>query len=210
MKQGKFITLEGTEGAGKSTALEAIKKWFEDTGIKVLLTREPGGTPVAEKIRELLLDNKNYTMLEDTELLLMFAARSQHLNELIFPALKKGKWVLCDRFTDATFAYQGGGRGVALKRIELLEQWVQGDFRPDLTLLLDIPVELGLARAGNRGQLDRFEQEHVEFFQRVRQLYLKRAEQYPSQYRIIDATQSIHNVQSQITTTLTDFVENMK
>lgn len=209
MAKGKFITLEGTEGAGKSTALEAIKSWFDRANIDVVLTREPGGTPVAEKIRDLLLDNKNYDMLEDTELLLMFAARSQHINELIRPTLKKGKWILCDRFTDATYAYQGGGRGIDMKRIASLEQWVQGDLRPDLTLLLDLSVEQGLARAGKRGSLDRFEREHIEFFQQVRQVYLQRAADFPNQYRIIDASQSIDAVREQIHSVLSDYVESI-
>lgn len=209
MAKGKFITLEGTEGAGKSTALEAIKTWFHNADIDVVVTREPGGTPVAEKIRDLLLDNKNYDMLEDTELLLMFAARSQHINELIKPTLKKGKWILCDRFTDATYAYQGGGRGIDMKRIALLEEWVQGELKPDLTLLLDLTVEQGLARAGKRGSLDRFEQEHIAFFQQVRNVYLQRARDFPRQYRVIDASQSIEGVRGQIDAVLEDFLQSI-
>ena len=144
-------------------------------------------------------------MSDDTELLLMFAARAQHLNELITPSLASGQWILCDRFTDATYAYQGGGRGIALNRIAQLEQWVQGELRPDLTLLLDLPVEQGLARAGQRGDLDRFEQEKNSFFERVRQAYLDRAEHYPNQYRIINASQGIEEVRQQIHQVLTEY-----
>jgi len=196
--QGKFITLEGIEGAGKSTAMNTIRQHLEQAGVELVVTREPGGTPLAEKIRTLLLDKNNTTIESDTELLLMFAARAQHLGELILPALRQGKWVLCDRFTDATYAYQGGGRGIDVQRIALLEQWVQGDLRPDVTLLLDLSVEQGLNRAGQRGELDRFEQEKQDFFERIRASYQQRARQYPKQFRIIDASQSLLQVQQQI------------
>jgi len=196
--QGKFITLEGTEGAGKSTALSYIEEKIRSAGIELVVTREPGGTELGEKIRALLLDKNHSVMCDDTELLLMFAARAQHLEELIKPALAKGQWVLCDRFTDATYAYQGGGRGLNKSHIATLEILVQGELRPELTLLLDIPVEQGLARAGERGELDRFEKEKVEFFERVRKTYLERASQNPGQYRIIDASQSIAGVQQQL------------
>ena len=196
--QGKFITLEGTEGAGKSTALFFVEEKIRAAGVDLVVTREPGGTELGEKIRALLLDKNHSSMCDDTELLLMFAARAQHLDELIKPALANGQWVLCDRFTDATYAYQGGGRGLNLDHIATLEKLVQGTLRPDITLLLDIPVEQGLARAGERGELDRFEQEKVEFFERVRQTYLDRSSQYPNQYRVIDASKTIAEVQHQL------------
>jgi len=205
MSAGKFITLEGSEGAGKSTAMEAVQAWAQQNGVDFIVTREPGGTPLAEKIRDLLLDKNHTSMSDDTELLLMFAARAQHIHELIQPAIADGQWVLCDRFTDATYAYQGGGRGIANERIAQLEQWVQGDLRPDLTLLLDLPVEQGLARAGQRGDLDRFEQEQTAFFERVRLAYLERARQFSHQYRIIDASQDVDSVRKQIVEVLTGF-----
>ncbi|WP_455365500.1 dTMP kinase [Kaarinaea lacus] len=205
MSVGKFITLEGSEGAGKSTAMQAVQAWAQQAGVEFVITREPGGTPLAEKIRELLLDKRHTSMSDDTELLLMFAARAQHINELIKPAIANSQWVLCDRFTDATYAYQGGGRGIAKARIAQLEQWVQGELRPDLTLLLDLPVEQGLERAGQRGDLDRFEQEQTAFFERVRDAYLERAQQFPQQYRIIDASQDIASVRQQIFEVLTKF-----
>ena len=207
MSVGKFITLEGSEGAGKSTAMEAVQSWAQQAGLDFVITREPGGTPLAEKIRELLLDKNHTSMSDDTELLLMFAARAQHINELIQPSMATGQWVICDRFTDATYAYQGGGRGIDNERIAQLEQWVQGELRPDLTLLLDLPVEQGLARAGQRGDLDRFEQEQTAFFERVRAAYLDRARQFPRQYRIIDASQDIDLVRDQIFQVLTNFME---
>ena len=207
---GKFITLEGGEGAGKSTALAFIAQEIRHHGIDLVLTREPGGTPLGEKLRELLLDYKNDLMCDDTELLLMFAARAQHLAQVIEPALNTDQWVLCDRFTDATYAYQGGGRGIDLQRIAQLEQWVQGDRRPDLTLLLDVPVEIGLQRINTRketqGQRDRFERERGSFFDKVRQTYLARARQYPQQYRIIDASQSLDAVQQKLQQVLSTYI----
>jgi dTMP kinase len=207
---GKFITLEGGEGAGKTTALLFIQQVLGEHGVSPLLTREPGGTPLGEKLRELLLDYKNDRMCDDTELLLMFAARAQHLAQLIEPALQQDRWVLCDRFTDATYAYQGGGRGIDMARIQQLEQWVQGERRPDLTILLDVPVEIGMQRLTTRestnGEHDRFERERSEFFHKVRQTYLARARQFPQQYRIIDASQSLENVQQQLRQVLTDFL----
>jgi dTMP kinase len=208
---GKFITLEGGEGAGKSTALAFIAQLIRDQGIDLILTREPGGTPLGEKLRELLLDYKNEQMSDDTELLLMFAARAQHLAQIIEPALLAGKWVLCDRFTDATYAYQGGGRGIDMQRIAQLEQWVQGERRPDLTMLLDVPVEIGMQRIATReatkGQRDRFERERHSFFEKVRQTYLHRAQQYRSQYQVIDASQSLENVQQQLQRVLISYIE---
>jgi len=202
MKKGFFITLEGGEGAGKSTQMAFVQQRLQDSlqtaGKSLQVTREPGGTVLGEQIRTLLLDHRQTVMNGDTELLLMFAARAQHLAQLIHPTLAVGDWVLCDRFTDATYAYQGGGRGIALSRIAALENWVQGELRPDLTLLLDLPVEVGMARARERGELDRFEREQRAFFERVRQTYRERAAEEPSRYHIIDAAQSIEQVQSQI------------
>ena len=192
---GLFITLEGPEGAGKSTNREYLAQRLRDHGHDVELTREPGGTPLAERIRELLLTPADEPMNSDTELLLVFAARAQHLAQVIRPALARGAIVLCDRFTDATYAYQGGGRGLSVQRIELLEQFVQGDMRPDLTLIFDLPVEVGLSRAAARGRLDRFEQEGLDFFEAVRAAYLDRARHNPQRYHVIDAGQSLSAVQ---------------
>ena len=204
---GKFITVEGGEGGGKSTNMAFVETYLATKGIDLVVSREPGGTELSEKIRGLLLDPENKGMASDTELLLMFAARAQHLDELIQPALNAGKWVLCDRFTDATYAYQGGGRGLPMQRISQLETWVQGDLRPDLTLLLDLPVALGMERAGKRGSLDRFEQEEMAFFERVRACYLERARQKPGQYRIIDASKPLDEVQRQISVVLDQALE---
>ena len=206
MKKGLFITLEGGEGAGKSTQLAYIRQRLEAAGVTLHVTREPGGTPLGEQIRELLLDHRQTDMATDTELLLMFAARAQHLAERIRPALAAGEWVLCDRFTDATYAYQGGGRGIDPQRIAVLENWVQGTLRPDLTLLLDLPVNVGMARANGRGELDRFEREQQAFFDRVRVAYLAQAEREPGRYRVLDASQSIENVQRQIDAVLNPFL----
>lgn len=204
---GLFITLEGPEGAGKSTNREYLAERLREQGIGVLLTREPGGTPLAERIRELLLDPSDEPMAADTELLLVFAARAQHLQQVIRPALAKGSVVLCDRFTDATYAYQGGGRGLSIERIAQLEQFVQGELRPDLTLIFDLPVEIGLARAAARGRLDRFEQEGRGFFEAVRQAYLQRAKQAPQRYRVLDAGQTLAQVQADIDVLLPSLLE---
>lgn len=204
---GLFITLEGPEGAGKSTNREYLADRLREQGVDVLLTREPGGTPLAERIRELLLDPSDEPMAADTELLLVFAARAQHLQQVIRPALAKGSVVLCDRFTDATYAYQGGGRGLSIERIAQLEQFVQGELRPDLTLIFDLPVEVGLARAAARGRLDRFEQEGRGFFEAVRQAYLQRAAQAPQRYRVLDAGQSLAQVQADIDALLPSLLE---
>lgn len=195
---GLFITLEGPEGAGKSTNREYLAQRLRESGLDVVLTREPGGTPLAERIRELLLAPADEAMNSDTELLLVFAARAQHIAQVIHPALARGAIVLCDRFTDATYAYQGGGRGLSVQRIEQLENFVQGDMRPDLTLIFDLPVEVGLSRAAARGRLDRFEQEGLDFFQAVRDSYLARASQDAQRYRIIDAGQTLSAVQSDL------------
>jgi len=195
---GKFITLEGTEGVGKTTNLEYIQKALLERGIPLLVTREPGGTPLAEELRELLLAPREEQVDPKAELLMVFAARAQHLHQKILPALEAGTWVLSDRFTDATYAYQGYGRGLPLDVITDLEQMVQGSVRPDLTIVLDIDVETGLARASARGDLDRFEQEKMAFFENVRQGYQTRAAADPSRYRVVDAGQSLAGVQADI------------
>ena len=208
--RGRFITLEGSEGSGKSTNLAHVHQRLQQAGIDVVLTREPGGTEIGEAIRELLLDAAQHHMCSDTELLLMFAARAQHLDELIVPTLEAGRWVLCDRFTDATYAYQGAGRGIPHHRIALLEEWVQGKLRPDLTLFLDLPVSQGLARAGERGELDRFEQEQNEFFERVREGYHAQAESDPQRYRIIDASKPLTDVQLQLDGVIDSYLQEQR
>ena len=207
---GLFITLEGPEGAGKSTNREYLAALLREQGLEVVLSREPGGTPLAERIRELLLTPSDELMHSDTELLLVFAARAQHLAEVIRPALQRGAVVLCDRFTDATYAYQGGGRGLSEARIAELEQFVQGDLRPDLTLVFDLPVEVGLARASARGRLDRFEQEGQGFFEAVRQAYLQRAQKAPERYRVLDAAQTLEQVQRDIDAVLPLILERCR
>ncbi|MBH3411687.1 dTMP kinase [Pseudomonas putida] len=207
---GLFITLEGPEGAGKSTNRDYLAARLREQGLDVVLTREPGGTPLAEKIRELLLAPSAEVMAADTELLLVFAARAQHLAEVIRPALARGAVVLCDRFTDATYAYQGGGRGLSVERIAALEQFVQADLRPDLTLVFDLPVEVGLARAAARGRLDRFEQEGQAFFEAVRQAYLQRAHGEPQRYSLLDAAQPLEAVQRAIDALLPGIVERCR
>lgn len=204
--RGKFITIEGTEGVGKTTNMSFVQQYLQGAGKTVIVTREPGGTDIGEKIREMLLDASNTALVDDAELLLMFAARAQHIHQVIEPALKSGQWVLCDRFTDATYAYQGGGRGIDTDRIAVLESWVQGALRPDLTLLLDIPVKTGLTRASQRSEPDRFEQERQSFFEKVRQAYLDRANNDTQHYRIIDASQQLENVQKQIVQALKDIL----
>lgn len=206
MKRGRFITLEGGEGAGKSTSMTFVCEYLKQIGREVLATREPGGTPLGESIRELLLHGKQ-GMGSDTELLLMFAARAEHLQQIIHPALNRGIDVVCDRFTDATYAYQGGGRGIPADRIGALETWVQGAFRPDLTLLLDIPVAQGLTRAGNRSTPDRFEREQHAFFERVRQRYLETAAREPRRVRVIDASLDLPAVHLQLRAAL-DSIES--
>ena len=203
---GRFITLEGIEGVGKTSNIAYVQCLLKDKSIPVLLTREPGGTALAENIRQLLLDKDQESIAEQTELLMMFAARAQHIKHVINPALEQGIWVICDRFTDATYAYQGGGRNMALSAIQWLESFVQADLRPDLTLLLDAPVQLGMQRVVQRGKMDRFESEKVAFFEKVRQAYLTIAKQQPERVKIIDATQSLENVQSQISNILSPFI----
>lgn len=208
MTTSRFITIEGIEGGGKSTCLNLIAQRIRAQGHALLETREPGGTPLGEALRELLLGHKHDGMSDDAELLMMFAARAEHLRARIEPALADGVWVLCDRFTDATFAYQGYGRGMDLERIRVLEQWVQGERRPDLTLLLDLPVEVGLQRAGKRSTPDRFERQALEFFERVRDGYLQIAAAAPGRYRVIDASQDISQVSEQIGTVIGEYLRS--
>lgn len=205
---GKFLTIEGTEGVGKSTNLVFVRDWLIARGLEVIVTREPGGTPMAEEIRSLLLSKRDEPVDETAELLLVFAARAQHLAQVIKPALARGAWVLSDRFTDATYAYQGGGRGLDKAVIEKLEQLVQGDVRPDLTLILDIEVELGLNRARQRGELDRFESETISFFERVRAAYRQRAQVAPERYALVDAGKSLPEVQAGIASVLSRLLDS--
>ena len=205
--QGQFITLEGPEGGGKSTNLLWMESFLIEQGIDVVVTREPGGTEIGEAIRHILLNKDFDAMCDDTELLLMFAARAQHIQEKIKPALAEGKWVISDRFTDATYAYQGGARGLDMARIAQIEQWVQQGFQPNLTFIFDLPVEIGMSRVLSRSQetgqvIDRFEQEKQAFFEKVRAAYLARANQSPARYKVLDASQPIDSVQQQIKTRL--------
>ena len=207
---GLFITLEGPEGAGKSTNRDYLAERLRAQGIEVVLTREPGGTPLAERIRDVLLTPGDEPMNPDTELLLVFAARAQHLAEVIRPALARGAVVICDRFTDSTYAYQGGGRGLSMERITALETFVQGDLRPDLTLLFDLPVEVGMARASARGRLDRFELEGQAFFDAVRSAFLQRAKAEPTRYYLLDAAQPLSQVQQAIDALLPTLLERSR
>ena len=201
-----FITLEGGEGAGKSTNLEFVRQRLRRDGHDVVVTREPGGTELGERVRDILLHGRELHISAESEMLLMFAARAEHIVRVIRPALDAGKIVLCDRFTDATYAYQGGGRGIPAARIATIESWVQGDLRPDLTLLFDVPVEDGRRRAGQRSEPDRFEQESNDFFVRVHATYLARARSEPARIRVIDASQSLELVEKQIGTVLKEVV----
>ena len=205
MQQGLFITLEGVEGAGKSTLMAYAAEYFFGKGRDVIQTREPGGTKTGEQIRSILLDSENTGVTDNTELLLMFAARMQHIDEIINPAIESGKIVICDRFTDASYAYQGAGRGLNVTRIEVLEEWVQQSLKPDLTLLFDLDVETGLRRASKRSEADRFEQEEISFFERIRECYLERAKKEPERFRLVDASQSFENVKQQIQTILEEY-----
>ncbi|MDN0084431.1 dTMP kinase [Crenobacter sp. SG2305] len=201
MARGRFITLEGLDGAGKSTHLAFIRDWLAERRIETVFTREPGGTPLGEKLRELLLDVDTEATL-DTETLLMFAGRMEHIARVIEPALAAGRWLVSDRFTDATFAYQGGGRGVAAERIRVLEDWVQQGLQPDLTLLLDVPLSVSQARMAASRTLDRFEQEAADFHERVRAAYLVRAAAEPARFAVIDASRDITSIQRDIATHL--------
>ena len=208
MKPGRFITFEGIEGAGKSCNVSHAGMLLKNSAKSVMLTREPGGTPLGESLRELLLDHKHDDISSTAELLLMFAARAQHLQSKILPALERGEWVICDRFTDATYAYQGGGRNLDTAAIAGLEKLVQGEHRPDLTILLDLPVPMGLERAGKRSAPDRFEKEKHDFFERVRRAYLQIAERDPQRVKVVDASVPLEQVQQQIKIVLSAFLES--
>jgi dTMP kinase len=200
MERGKFITIEGIEGVGKSTNMKVLVERIEASGHRVLTTREPGGTPMAEEIREILVRPADEAIPEIAELLLIFAARSLNVNNVIIPALDAGIWVISDRFTDSSRAYQGGGRGIPMETIDLLADWVHGDAWPDLTILLDAPVEIGMERAGDRSAPDRFEQERHDFFERVRECYLQLASQEPSRFVVIDTTRNLAEVKADVAT----------
>lgn len=202
---GKFITLEGIEGVGKTSNLNFIKELLESSGHDCVVTREPGGTNLGEALRGLLLSHSDENMSPDAELLMMFAARAEHLSKVILPAIENDQTVLCDRFTEATYAYQGGGRQLDTDKISKLEAWVQGELRPDLTIILDAPVEIGRARAGSRSEPDRIELEKDEFFQRVRNAYIELASQHPQRICLIDASKDLSDVQKQIHEKLVEF-----
>lgn len=197
-QRGCFVSIEGVEGVGKSTNLEFVERLLTEAKIDFVTTREPGGTNISEKIREILLDKSNVGMSHKTELMLVFAARAQHVEQLIEPNIAAGRWVVTDRFTDSTYAYQGGGREMSLDLIKWLDDFAINSYQPDLTLLLDLPTEVGLARANRRGELDRFESESASFFTRVRDGFLQRAEQAPERFCIIDASQDLNTVQTSI------------
>ncbi len=204
--RGKFITLEGIDGAGKSTHLAWLERFLLARGKEVRVTREPGGTPLGETLRGLLLDH-TMAMHRDTETLLMFASRREHLDKVISPALEAGVWVVSDRFTDATFAYQGGGRGVDWDQLRVLEAWVQGGLQPDLTLLFDVPLDVGRERVAGTRELDRFEREQEAFFGRVRDAYLRRAREHPDRIRVIDSTYNVSDIQKQLEVILISYCE---
>jgi len=205
MERGKFITVEGIEGTGKSTNIVFLTSLIEKQGFEVVRTREPGGTPMAEKIRQLLLDHGQEPLPEIAELLLFFASRSLHLRNAIVPALEDGKWVVCDRFTDASRAYQGSGRGLDVDRIERLADWVQEGLEPDLTLLLDAPAEIGMQRAADRGEADRMDSQELSFYRRVREGYLTLADMHPERFAVVDASRPLEQVQESIATAIAEF-----
>jgi dTMP kinase len=205
-RKGFFVVLEGGEGVGKSTNLQFIQQYLQQNAIPFETSREPGGTELAEKIRELILTKHQEPVANITELLLVFAARAQHLAQKIFPVINSGSWMICDRFTDATYAYQGGGRQLSKQLIEQLEQLVQGDLRPDCVIVLDADPELGRVRAQARAELDRMESEQISFHQRVREAYLQRAKQYPEKYAVIDASQNLEKVQQDIRQVLNSLI----
>lgn len=207
-KRGRFLTIEGVEGVGKSTNLEFMQSLLREAGIDYVTTREPGGTDISEKIRDILLDKSHVEMSDKTELMLVFAARAQHLHEVIEPNLASGRWVISDRFTDSTYAYQGGGREMPEGLIAEIDKFAINQYQPDLTVLLDLPEEIGLARAGRRGELDRFESESGQFFQRVRSAFLGRAERYSERIRVIDASVEIEAVQAAIREVLEPYLKN--
>ena len=208
MERGKFITIEGIEGDGKSTNMATLVDCLETAGHKVLQTREPGGTPLAEDIRDILMNRGDEPVPEIAEVLLMFAARSFNVNNVIVPALDAGTWVVCDRFTDSTRAYQGGGRGIPMDTIDRVADWVHGDTWPDVTILLDAPVEVGMERAGRRSEPDRFEQERHDFFQRVRECYLQLAISEPDRFVVIDTTRSLEEVANDIRALVSQVLDN--
>jgi dTMP kinase len=203
---GRFVTVEGIEGAGKTSCLTFLRSRLEAAGKRVVQTREPGGTPLGEEVRDLLLDHRADGMTDDAELLLVFAARAEHVARVIRPALAAGDWVICDRFTDATYAYQGGGRGIENERIAVLEHWVQGNLRPDLTVVLDVPVDIGLARAGARSAPDRFESEQAAFHAAVRDTYLRIAAREPERVRLVDAARPLAAVQASLAQAIDGFL----
>ena len=207
---GQFITIEGIEGAGKTSCIGCVERLLTRNSIEYITTREPGGTNLAEKIRHILLETKDEPPVDLCELLLIFAGRAQHIHNVILPALNAGIWVVCDRFTDATYAYQGAGRGLPAELIEQMEVIVQGSIRPDLTLIFDIQAHLGLERASQRSNPDRFEREEIEFFNRARECYLARASAFPNRCKLIDASKSISQVQSELNDLLRDFVVSRK
>jgi len=197
-RTNKFITIEGIEGVGKSTCVNFLKTYLQQRALDFIVTREPGGTPIAEEIRAVLLAHHQETMVADTEVLLFFAGRAQHIATVIKPALNAGKYVICDRFTDASYAYQAAGRGITKERIDILAQWVHADLQPDLTCLLVAPVKIALSRAKGRSAPDRIELEQENFFSRVQDAYLRRAEAFPERYRIIDASRAPNKVQDEL------------
>jgi len=209
LRPGRFITLEGGEGVGKSSNMAFIAEQLSSRGIPVYRTREPGGTAFAEAVRDLLVQKDGAAPTAKAELLLIFAARDSHLQDVILPRLAQGEWVLCDRFTDASYAYQGAARGLGSAPVAWLEQWIQGDRRPDLTLLLDAPVDVGFQRADHRGERDRFEREAQVFFEQVRQSYLERAEREPERIRRIDASASLEEVQSKLASVLDEWLDGL-
>jgi len=211
MNRGAFITMEGADGAGKTTQLNFIEDWFSQKGIELVRTREPGGTALGERLREILLVASDLSISDEAELMMIFAARQQHLDQLILPALANGKWVLSDRFTDATYAYQGAGRGIAEKRIAALEAWVQKGLQPDLTFVLDVNVETGMERSAGRGlDADRFERQAASFKEAVRLNYLRRAAQYPERMHVIDGGGSVQSVQQSLAMILEGFIASRK
>lgn len=207
---GILITLEGIEGVGKTTQLRFLAETLHQMDVPLLVTREPGGTPLADDIRHFLLSEHNETVEAETEALLMFAARAQHVSRVIRPALESGKLVLCDRFTDASYAYQGAGRGIPVEKIAILEKWVLNGLKPDVTLLLDAPVELSLTRIKERSKQDRFETETKKFFEEARQTYLDRAAAEPERFRILDATHDINKLREEILKIVKPYVEKIK
>lgn len=209
ISRGKFLTIEGQDGAGKSTNINVIEAFLEQQGIDYIKSREPGGTPFGETLREVLLNSNDEKIGDAAELLVIFAARAQHIEQVIDPALAKGQWVLCDRFTDATYAYQGFGRGLDLSLIKQLESNIQKSLRPDLTILLDLPVEVGESRAGQRSSPDRFEQQKQAFKQKVRDGYIQLASEQPERIKVVDAARDIPAVASSIQSILSTFVENL-